>query len=61
MISQWLAYLRSASHWSVSCFTGAGHKWKQRNKEEIKMIVLLILALVLGGYLVYALTHPERF
>ncbi len=25
------------------------------------MIVLLILALGIGGYLVYALVHPERF
>lgn len=29
--------------------------------EDFEMIVLLILALLLGGYLVYALAHPEKF
>ncbi len=29
--------------------------------EMFYMIVLLILALGIGGYLVYALVHPERF
>ena len=30
-------------------------------KEMVSMTVLLILALGIGGYLVYALVHPERF
>lgn len=29
--------------------------------EMFYMTVLLILALGIGGYLVYALVHPERF
>ena len=30
-------------------------------RRKFIMIVLLLLALGLGGYLVYALVHPERF
>ena len=30
-------------------------------EEEINMIVLGIIVLFLGGYLVYALVHPEKF
>lgn len=30
-------------------------------KERNNMIILLALALLIGGYLVYALVHPERF
>lgn len=30
-------------------------------KGEGNMAILLILALLIGGYLVYALVHPERF
>ena len=29
--------------------------------EEKDMIVLGIIVLLLGGYLVYALAHPDRF
>ncbi len=30
-------------------------------KGMFSMTVLLVLALGIGGYLVYALVHPERF
>ena len=35
----------------------------QRNKEKEfnDMVILGIIVLLMGGYLVYALTHPERF
>ena len=29
--------------------------------EGIDMIILGIVVLLMGGYLVYALTHPEKF
>ena len=32
-----------------------------RKKEKLFMYILLALALILGGYLIYALIHPERF
>ena len=31
------------------------------DREEKDMIVLGIIVLLLGGYLVYALAHPDRF
>ena len=31
------------------------------NKEGISMLALGIVALLLGGYLLYALVHPEKF
>lgn len=31
------------------------------SREEKDMIVLGIIVLLLGGYLVYALVHPDRF
>ncbi len=31
------------------------------SKEEKNMVVLGVIALLLGGYLVYALVHPEEF
>lgn len=31
------------------------------SREEKDMIVLGIIVLLLGGYLVYALAHPDRF
>lgn len=30
-------------------------------REEQDMIILGIIVLLLGGYLVYALAHPDRF
>ena len=32
----------------------------KEKEEDIKMIVLGILVLLLAGYLVYALIHPEK-
>ena len=32
----------------------------KEKQEDIKMIVLGILVLLLAGYLVYALIHPEK-
>lgn len=32
-----------------------------KEKETIFMLILLIAALGIGAYLVYALVHPERF
>ena len=32
----------------------------KEKQEDIKMIVLVILVLLLAGYLVYALIHPEK-
>lgn len=31
------------------------------SKEEKNMVVLGVVVLLLGGYLVYALVHPEKF
>ena len=39
----------------------ANHKSIQKkNREAEKMIVLGIIILLLAGYLVYALIHPEK-
>ena len=34
---------------------------RNKEKELHDMVILGIIVLLMGGYLVYALTHPERF
>lgn len=65
---RWI-YLWQESYWPVlalsGCWqTGASGKSILRNdgKQELsRMIVLGMIVLLLGGYLLYALVHPERF
>ena len=46
----------------VCLLIGWGQKELDRNEEGgNKMIILGIIVVLLGGYLVYALLHPDKF
>jgi K+-transporting ATPase KdpF subunit len=53
----------AVSVWYVCCWPGATVRCTQKNKKKElhDMVILGIIVLLMGGYLVYALTHPERF
>jgi len=62
----WQGRCASALAWSGFWSAGVKNSWtiqtpERCGKEVVTVLLLGIIVLLLFGYLVYALTHPERF
>ena len=63
---EYFAVCASALAWSGFWSAGVKNSWtiqtpERCGKEVVTVLLLGIIVLLLFGYLVYALTHPERF